>query len=100
MDTSCADIIDLSCVVLPERVLHSKIPVDGIRVLDLGRNPICGRGYCRGLVQHCYATAAGAGKATGCEEPGRQRARIHIACGSDLRWHLKCTDVVVQGVPG
>src|ERR1700674_607360 len=98
MNPASSYVVDFSGVVFAERMLRAEVPVDGIRILYSGRNPVSCAGKSRGLIQNGDSAAVARRQPSPSEKTGRKRS--HIFSRADLRRHLQATDVVVKSVIG
>src|ERR1051326_3837600 len=104
MNPSSADIVDFGGIVFSERMLHPKVPVDGIRILLLRWNPVRSLGESVRLAQNGDAGAASRKKAAIGQEVSRQRHNSprpsDVFGRTDLRRYRQSADVVVKRIVG
>src|ERR1700730_2017758 len=98
MDPASSYVVDFSGVVFAERMLHAEVPVDGIRILNSGRNPVSRVGKSRGLIQNGDSAAVARRQPSAGEKTRRKRS--HIFSRADLRRHLQAANVVLKSVIG
>src|SRR5204863_9109126 len=97
VDTVSSDVVDLCRVVLAKRVLDTEVPVDGIRIVYVRRNPVRGVGNCVCPIENCDAATA-TGKTATSKKSGGDVLGVGAGGRADLRRHGKNTNVVVQRV--